>query len=102
MAKQNSGEKFSFADDPPPAKTQEPSPAQRMLDWLQRWPKSTVSSCEIYQYAPRSIRFDRENAIKTAEVLARHGWLTPTKTPRRDWRVWQITRRPIVHPTVAG
>ena len=77
--------------------------AQQMLDWLQRWPKPTVSSKEIYQYAPRSIRFDRENAIKTAEILVKHGWLAPLQTRRRDWRQWQVVRKgPIVHPTVAG
>jgi len=78
-------------------------PAQQMLDWLQRWPKPTVSSKEIYQYAPRSIRFDRENAIKTAEILAKHGWLAPLQSRQRNWRQWQVVRKgPIVHPTVAG
>ena len=24
------------------------SDAQKMLDWLMRWPKPTVSACEIY------------------------------------------------------
>jgi hypothetical protein len=91
----------------PPAETaiKQPSkePAQQMLDWLQRWPKPTVSSKEIYQYAPRSIRFDRENAIKTAEILAKHGWLTAIPTRQSNWRQWQIIRKgPIVHPTVAG
>ena len=80
----------------------EASDAQKMLDWLQRWPKPTVSAKEIYQYAPSSIRFDRENAIKTAEILAKHGWLAPLPTRRRDRRVWQITRKLIVHPKVAG
>jgi len=89
---------------PAPAeeKAKQPDHAQKMLDWLQRWPKPTVSSKEIYQYAPRSIRFDRENAIKTAEILAKHGWLAPLPTRRRDRRVWQITRKLIVHPKVAG
>jgi len=81
---------------------QPPSDAQKMLDWLLRWPKPTVSSKEIYQYAPRSVRRDKENAIKNAEVLARHGWLTALKTSRRHYRVWEITRKPIVRPTVEG
>ena len=87
---------------PTPEEKAQADPPQKLLDWLQRWPKPTVSSKEIYQYAPRSIRFDRENAINLTEVLVRHGWLTPLQTHRRDWRVWQINRKPIVHPKVAG
>jgi len=79
------------------------SDAQKMLDWLQRWPKPTVSAKEIYQYAPSSIRFDRENAIKTAEILAKHGWLARLQTRQRNYRIWQIVRKgAIVHPRVAG
>jgi len=88
-----------------PAPTEEKikvDPAQKLLDWLQRWPKPTITSKEIYQYAPRSIRFDRENAISLAEILVKHGWLIRTPTRRRDWRVWQIARKPFVHPKVAG
>jgi hypothetical protein len=96
-------ETFLLADDPPKEQPRkEPDPAQKLLDWLQRWPKPTITSKDIYQYAPRSIRFDRENAIKTAEILVKHGWLTPLQTHRRDWRQWQIVQKgPIVHPTVA-
>jgi len=77
------------------------SDAQKMLDWLMRWPKPTVSACEIYQYGPHSIRPDRERAIKSAEVLVRHGWLTALKTRQRNYRIWEITRRPIVNPKIA-
>ena len=76
------------------------SDAQKMLDWLQRWPKPTVSACEIYQYAPRSVRPDKEKAIKTAETLVRYGWLTALKPRHRNYRIWEITRKPIIHPTV--
>jgi hypothetical protein len=76
-------------------------PAQQLLDWLQRWRHPTVSSRDICIYGPRPIR-DRESAIKSAEVLVRHGWLVPHKTRRQDMKHWQIVRRPIVYPTVAG
>jgi hypothetical protein len=103
MAKQTSGETFAFADNTGPTKQpQEPSPAQKMLDWLQRWTKTTVNSKEIYQYAPRAVRFNKEHAIKTAEVLEKHGWLVRNKPYRRGGREWQIIRRPIVHPLVEG
>ena len=71
-----------------------------MLDWLLRWNKPTVSACEIYQYAPRSVRRDKESAIKNAEVLVRHGWLTALKTNRRHYRIWEITRKPVIHPVI--
>jgi hypothetical protein len=97
-------ETFLFADEPEPeVKQPHKEPAQLLLDFLQRWPKTTISSKEIYQYAPRAIRFDRENAIRSAEVLARHGWLNAIKPRQRNYRIWQIVRKePVVHPTVAG
>src|SRR5262249_13363885 len=94
---------FSFADTVPIKQPQKPLPEQLMLDWLlQRWPHQTVSSKQIYQYAPHSIRFDRENAIKTAEILERYGWLVPLPRRQRNWRVWEIIRRPVLYPKVAG
>ena len=103
MPKQS--ETFLLADDTPPIKQPEKKPPEQlMLDWLlQRWPHQTVSSKQIYQYAPHSIRFDRENAIKTAEILERYGWLArlPTRH-QRNWRVWKIMRRADLYPKVAG
>ena len=98
------GEKFSFADEPMPIKQpQKPPPEQLMLDWLlQRWPHQTVSSKQIYQYAPHSIRSDRENAIKLAGILEQYGWLVPLPRRQRNWRVWEIMRRPVLYPKVAG
>src|SRR5262249_6173504 len=96
-------ETFLLADKPPPAQPQKPLPEQLMLDWLlQRWPHQTVSSKQIYQYPPHSIHFDRENAIKTAEILERYGWLVPLPRRQRNWRVWKIMRRPVLYPKVAG
>ena len=82
-------------------KTKQPDRAQEMLDWLQRWSKPTVNSREISQFAPRSIRFDRENAIKIAETLVRHGWLAPLQTRQRNWREWQVIRKEaVVRPKI--
>jgi len=79
---------------------QPPSDAQKMLDWLLRWPKPTVSACEIYQYAPRSARPNKETAIKNVEVLVRHGWLAACKPRHSNYRIWEITRKPVIHPII--
>jgi hypothetical protein len=79
---------------------EEPSPAQRTLDFLQRWPKDTISVRELQQFGPKSMR-DRQSVIASAEVLVRHGWLAPTQGPQRNSRQWRVTRRPTVHPVVA-
>jgi|SRR5262249_28494361 len=83
---------------PAPAKIE---PAQLLLDFILRWPKPTVSRRDIYIYGPRSTR-KREDAIHAAETLVKNGWLKPYKTHRHDWRVWEIVRRPIIHPTIAA
>jgi hypothetical protein len=75
-------------------------PAQRMLDWLQRWSKPTISVRDIHIYGPKSIR-DRKSMIDAAETLVKNGWLTPAKTHRYDMRAWQIVRRPpVISPKV--
>src|SRR5262245_447849 len=87
-----------------PAPTEEKikvDPAQKLLDFLLRWPKPTISRRDIRIYGPKSLR-DRESAINSVEILVKHGWLIPNKTRRRDMHQWQIVRRPIVHPTVAA
>jgi len=84
---------------PEPAKKE---PAQRLLDWLmQHWPKDTISRRDISNHGPGSIR-NKQSAIDAAETLERHGWLVPAPTHRYDRRVWQIVRRNVVRPTVAG
>jgi hypothetical protein len=84
----------------PIKKTQKPSPAQKLLDWLQHWTKPTVSARDICIYGPNSIRA-WESAIDSAEILVKNGWLVPIKTRRHDMHEWQVVRKPIVHPTVA-
>jgi len=79
---------------------QKPPLAQTLLDWLQRWNKPTISTRDICQFGPRSIR-DRKNAIIAAEILAVHGWLIPLKMRQYNAHKWQIVRRPIVYPAVA-
>ena len=93
---------YTFADEPAPnKKAQEPAPAQKLLDWLQRWREPTVRMNEILVYGPRPVR-KRENALNSAQKLVEHGWLVPIKTRRPDMIEWQIVRRPIVHPTIAA
>jgi hypothetical protein len=86
---------------PPTEKAQAPSSAQKLLDWLKRWNKPTVSWRDIRIYGPGSIR-DKKSAVDAAEVLVRNGWLAPLKPHRYDMHKWQIVQRPpIVAPEVA-
>src|SRR5262245_51388026 len=96
-------ETFLLAGDPEPETKQPPKdPAQVLLTWLQRWPSNLITSKQIYQFAPRSIR-NRETAIRSAQTLVECGWLTVLKPRQRNYRIWQIHRKgPVVHPTVAG
>jgi hypothetical protein len=94
------GFRLNGGQPPPTKKAQEPSPAQRLLDWLQHWTKPTVRARDICIYGPNSIR-DRESAIDSAAILVKEGWLIPIKTRRYDMCELQVVRKPIVHPTVA-
>src|SRR5258708_7004341 len=81
-------------------KAQKP-PAQLLLDWLQRWPKPTVSPRDIRVYGPNSLR-SRKNASDAAEVLVQNGWLAPVTTRRHSERAWRIIRKLIISPNVAA
>ena len=97
---QTNGEKFSFADEPTPARQPHKSSPQILLDWLlQHWTDPDICLRDIYSYAPCAIR-DEEIAISSAETLVRHGWLSELPAHRRDRRVWRIARKPIIHPTI--
>ena len=56
-------ERLDKGRPPPTRKAQEPSPAQKLLDWLQHWSKPTVSARDICIYGPNAIR-DRQRAIE--------------------------------------
>ena len=91
---------------PPVEKAQTPlpdpklQPAQRMLDWIQRWPGDTICTRDVWQYGPGSLR-NRKSMIDAAEVLVETGWLEPAALHRYDMRKWRIIRRPpIIAPKV--
>jgi len=92
MPKRN--ETFAFADESTPAK---PKPqkdhAQLLLDFLQRWAKPTISSRDIRIWGPMALH-NRESAIRSAQILAAHGWLIPITD-----RKWGVVRKPLT-PTV--
>jgi hypothetical protein len=75
--------------------------AQKLLDFLQYWTKPTIRARDICIYGPNPIR-RRERAIDSAEILVKSGWLVRIKTRQRNMYAWQVVRRPILHPTVAG
>jgi hypothetical protein len=74
---------------------------QLLLNWLLKWRKPTIRMNEILVYGPRPVR-KRENALSSIQKLVEQRWLTPVKTRRPDMLEWQITRRPIVQPTIAA
>jgi hypothetical protein len=86
------------AGRPPIEKAQKPSPAQKLLDWLQRWNKPTITMRDVHIYGPRPLK-GRKNVVAAAEVLVQNGWLKPAKTWRHDMHAWKIVRRP---PIVAA
>jgi len=88
---------------PAPAEAVEKQPhsdAQKMLDFLGRWPEDTVTVRDIRVYGPNSLR-NRKDAISSAEILVANGWLKPIKPSRPDTYAWQIVRKNILRPTVA-
>jgi hypothetical protein len=93
-------ERLAKGRPPPVEKAQEVSPAQRLLDFVLRWPKDTVSARNIYQFGPRSTKKRRE-AMESIAVLIRCGWLAQVPGPRRDGYRF-LRRPPIIHPTVDG
>ena len=91
---------------PAPAekKTERPNDlehAQKLLDFLQRWAKDTITTRDICVYGPTSIR-DKKRAHRAAEILVHFGWLTPIRSAYYNGRMWQITRKLIVGPPIAA
>jgi hypothetical protein len=85
---------------PAPTNQQQPDHAQRMLDFLLRWPRQSVSTTDMMIYGPRPKK-NAEEVLKLAAILEKHGWLTPKNTPKKNMRHWDIVRRqPVVRPTL--
>jgi|SRR6516162_5636128 hypothetical protein len=85
---------------PPTKEAQEISPAQKLLDWLQRWNKDTITVRDVHIYGPRPLK-GRKNVTAAAEVLVQNGWLTPLKPHQYNMHKWRITRKPpIIAPRV--
>lgn len=68
-------ETFLLAEPEPRSteKTNKNEPAQKLLDWLQRWGKDTVGVRDIRVYGPRPIR-NPKIAIDAAKTLVRYGF----------------------------
>jgi hypothetical protein len=81
-------------------KTHKDDPAQRLLDFLQKWHSPTIRSVDILMYGPNCTR-KRDSANDATEVLEERGWLIPLPTNQSNWRRWQIVRKPTVYPTIA-
>jgi hypothetical protein len=75
---------------PRPVRTQVP-PAERLMAWLPRWPKATISIRDVRLYGPNSLR-TQEVASAAIDVLAGLGWLVPVRTRQHNMEWWQIVR----------
>ena len=89
--------RLSAGRPPSVEKAQDRSPAQKLLEWLQRWDKPTVRVRDIRIYGPGSLR---KNVTNSAEVLVKNGWLTPVQT--HHGHKWRVVRKPIAQPTIAA
>ena len=99
MPKPINGETFAFADEPTP-EIEQPTkePAQKLLEWLLRWNRSTVSISDLLTYGPRAVR-PRDLALSSAQTLVEYGWLQPLETRCRNQRQWKILRQATLHPS---
>ena len=103
MPKQTNGETYSFADNTPP----KPAPtkqdhAQRMLDFLLRWPRPSISTSDLMIYGPRPKK-NAEEVLRLATILEKHGWLSKKDTPKKNMHHWNINRKqPVVRPLLDG
>ena len=66
--------------------------AAMLLGWVTRWPKPILTLTDLRNFAPRAVR-KKEIAIRSAQILAAHGHLTPL-APHK----WQINRQPLIPP----
>jgi hypothetical protein len=81
----------------------EAPPAQRLMAWLPRWPKATISVRDVRLYGPNSLR-DPKIAADAIEVLASYGWLAPVEGRQHNSKWWEIARGPdqaVASPGVA-
>jgi hypothetical protein len=75
---------------PEEKKTSQPDHAQALLDWIHRRPGDTITARDIRNFGPRPIR-NRETAIRSAQILVAHGWLSQLEPHR-----WKIIRQPLI------
>jgi hypothetical protein len=73
--------------------------AQKLLSWLQRWTKDTITAREIRIFGPCALR-DQKRALDAAEKLTKNGWLIPLPARKYHHYVWQIVRRATLDPDV--
>jgi hypothetical protein len=100
MQKRNGNETFAFADDSAPkTHPQQPDHAQKMLDFILRWPRESIATTDLMTYGPKP-RQNAEETFKLATLLERQGWLTKKSMPRKDQHHWTINRKPFVHPKI--
>ena len=91
--------RLSAGRPPSVEKAQDRSPAQKLLDWLQRWDKPVVRVRDVRIYGPGSLR-NQKSVTDAAEILVKNGWLTSVQA--RHGHKWRVVRKPIAQPTLTA
>jgi hypothetical protein len=81
--------------EPDIVRTRSSSPNEKMLSWIQTWPKSTITKRDIQAYGPNCLR-DPAGIPALAQTLVECGWILPARAHRRDMKKWRIVREPTV------
>jgi|SRR6516225_8584905 len=90
-------ERLSKNRPAPINEAQRPDYAQRMLDFILRWPRPSIATTDLMTYGPNP-RQNAEETLKLATLLERQGWLTKKDMPKKNMKHWTINRKPFVHP----
>jgi hypothetical protein len=92
-------ERLSKERPTPNKKTHQLEGAQKLLSWLMRWRKNTITAREIRIFGPYAIR-DQKRALDAAKKLVINGWLIPLPARKYHHYEWQIVRRTTLDPKV--
>jgi hypothetical protein len=85
-------ERLSKERTAPNKKAHQLEGAQKLLSWLMRWRKDTITAREIRIFGPYALR-DQKRALDAAKKLVMNGWLIPLPARKHHHYEWQIKRK---------
>jgi len=87
---------------PPTEEKTKTDAAQKMLDFILRWPRESIATTDLMIYGPRPKK-NAEEVLRLATILEKHGWLSKKDTPKKNMHHWNINRKqPVVRPLLDG